>query len=185
MRQRAHGSLRLPRARHVAVYVVGIGLWLSGGLWLLFHYCVQHPGPFGPVPNPLEPWWLKLHGAFAFAAIWLFGLLWGIHILAGWSAGRRRGTGGLLMGALGCLIVSGYLLYYLGDETMRPLVSFVHWGIGLALPAVFAGHRLLEPRRAGRAASRQVPQPAFQHFAQPPLAGPGLCSSQSPQSEPR
>jgi hypothetical protein len=170
----ARGSLRLPRAHHVAVYAIGIGLWLSGGLWLLFHYFVQHPGPFGPVPNPLEPWWLKLHGAFAFAAIWIFGLLWGVHIVAGWYTGRRRGTGGLLAAVLGWLVVSGYLLYYLGDETLRPLVSLLHWSIGLALPAAFAAHRLAEGHRVRRAEPQQPSRQAFHpHPMQPPFAGRG------------
>jgi hypothetical protein len=118
--------MRPPRSRHIAIYVIGVGVWLSGSLWLLFHYFVVHPGPFGPASSPLEPWWLKLHGAFAFAAIWIFGLLWGVHIPAGWSGGRRRGTGGLLVTILGWLVLSGYLLYYLGDETARPLISLLH-----------------------------------------------------------
>jgi hypothetical protein len=169
---RARIPVRLPRSRHIAVYAIGIGVWLSGGLWLLFHYFVVHPGPFGPTSSPLEPWWLKLHGAFAFAAIWLFGLLWGVHIVAGWSGWRRRGTGGLMVAILGWLILSGYLLYYLGDETVRPLISLLHWVIGLAVPVAFTAHRVFEKSPVRRASTRQASWPASHPAPRQPLERP-------------
>jgi hypothetical protein len=133
--------------RRLALYAIGLGLWLSGGLWLLFHYALARPGPFGPSVNPLEPWWLKLHGAFAFAGIWFFGLLWGAHIAARWPYGQRRRSGSLLAGLFLWLIVSGYLLYYAGGEATRPMISLAHWVVGLAAPLAFVGHRLRRSRK--------------------------------------
>jgi hypothetical protein len=141
----------LGRSRRWALYIIGIGVWLSGGLWLLFHYFLVKQGEFGPVANPLEPWWLKLHGAFAFAAVWMFGLLWGVHITKAWPHQRRRWSGGMLAGIFFLLILTGYLLYYIGDDKIRPLVSVLHWGIGLAGPIFFVWHRLnLRARRVHR-----------------------------------
>lgn len=131
----------------MAIFIVGIGVWLSGGSWLFFHYFLVKNGPFGPQPNPLEPWWLTLHAAFAFAAIWLFGLLWGVHVATAWPLSRRRSSGVFLAGILGCLIVSGYLLYYAGDELTRSVLSVLHWGIGLACPVFYFLHRLQSPKR--------------------------------------
>ena len=142
MSRRFHKSVRLGRPTRSALYFVGIGVWLSGGLWLLFHYFLGRQGDFGPVENPLTPWWLRLHGAFAFAAIWIFGLLWGTHVAGAWPRKRRRWSGGVLAGVFLFLIVSGYLLYYLGDDRIRPVVSVLHWGIGLICPAFFFVHRL-------------------------------------------
>lgn len=139
-RIRKAGSLG--RRRRWSLYIIGIGVWLSGGLWLLFHYFLVKQGEFGPVANPVEPWWLKLHGAFAFAALWMFGLLWGIHITKLWPHRRRRWSGGILTGIFLLLIVSGYLLYYVGDENVRPIISALHWVIGLACPGFFFWHRL-------------------------------------------
>ncbi len=137
-------------ARRWALYIVGAGVWLTGGLWLLYHYFLVRQGEFGPMANPLEPWWLKLHGAFAFAAIWLFGLLWGVHITKAWPHRHRRWSGGALTGVFLLLIVSGYLLYYIGDDKVRPVVSILHWGIGLACPLFLLFHRLRRPRRSSR-----------------------------------
>jgi hypothetical protein len=126
----------------LALYIIGTGVWLSGGLWLLYHYFFVQQGEFGPAANPLEAWWLKLHGAFAFAAIWIFGLLWGAHVTKLWPSSRRRWSGSIMTGVLVWLILSGYLLYYVGEEKSRSIVSILHWSIGLACPFFFLWHRI-------------------------------------------
>lgn len=150
MSARIHRSVRLGRSKRLTLYVVGIGVWLSGGVWLLFHYFCVKQGEFGPVENPLTPWWLRLHGAFAFAAIWIFGLLWGVHVTVAWPRERRRWSGGALAAVFAFLIASGYLLYYVGDDRVRPVVSVIHWGIGLVCPAFFFLHRLRRRRQRSR-----------------------------------
>jgi hypothetical protein len=92
--------------------------------------------------SPFELWSLTLHGAFAFAAIFIYGLLWGVHIPVRWLRGKRRVTGGLLAGVLGWLILGGYLLYYAGGEEFRAAVSVAHWIVGLAAPLGFLAHWL-------------------------------------------
>ncbi len=114
-----------------ALYAIGAGVWVSGAIWLLVH----------------EPWWLRVHGAFAFASVWMFGLLWGAHVTKKWPASRRRWSGGVLTGILAWLTLSGYLLYYTGNETARSIVSVLHWTIGLACPIPFVWHRLGSRRR--------------------------------------
>ena len=142
-----YSPVRLGHRRRLGLYVVGLGLWASGGLWLVFHYWMVQQGEFGPQTNPLEPWWLKLHGAFAFAAIWMSGLLWGVHVTAAWPFGRRRWSGAAMTGVLLLLMVSGYLLYYVGNETARSYVSIVHWTVGLACPLFFVWHRFKRRRK--------------------------------------
>lgn len=132
----------LSHRRRWALYIVGVGVWSTGGLWLLFHHFLVRQSEFGPTENPLEPWWLKLHGAFAFAAVWIFGLLWGVHITKAWPHKQRRWSGGILTVVFVLLVLSGYLLYYVGDDRIRPVISLLHWGIGLACPTFFAWHRL-------------------------------------------
>jgi len=55
MSSRIHKTVRLSRSRRWQLYIIGIGVWLSGGLWLLFHYFLGKQGDFGPVENPLTP----------------------------------------------------------------------------------------------------------------------------------
>lgn len=146
-----HKSGRLGRRRRMALYLIGVGVWLTGGVWLLFHYFLGKQGDFGPVENPLTPWWLRLHGAFGFAAIWIFGLLWSAHITVTWPRRRHRLSGGILTGVFLLLIVSGYLLYYVGDDAARPVISVLHWSIGLVCPAFLVFHRFRTRKRSVRA----------------------------------
>lgn len=136
----------LSRSRQLTVYAISLGLWASGAIWLLLHYFFVEEGQFGPNPHPLEFWSIAAHGAFGFASIWLIGLLWNIHIPAGWRSLRRRWSGSLMFGASAFLILSGYLLYYFGDADLRPVLSALHWAVGLACPALFFAHRFARER---------------------------------------
>ncbi|HEY6985531.1 MAG TPA: hypothetical protein VH375_05580, partial [Rhodanobacteraceae bacterium] len=109
-------------------------------------YGFQRPGEFGPAPHPLQPWALRAHALFAFATLWLGGLLWVVHIAPNWRRGHRRLSGILITGALLLLVASGYLLYYVGDERWRPSVSTLHWALGVAAIVPFLVH-LLRARR--------------------------------------
>jgi hypothetical protein len=88
----------MTRARRMAIYAIGIGVWLSGVLWLVFHHFISDHGSLGPFVSPFEAWSLTLHGAFAFAAIFVFGLLRGAYVPARWSRAQRRISGGWLAG---------------------------------------------------------------------------------------
>ena len=52
-----------------------------------------------------------------------------------------------MAGIFAWLILSGYLLYYVGNENARSVVSVLHWGIGIVSPICFGFHRLRFRRR--------------------------------------
>ncbi len=133
---------RLGHRRRWMVNATGLGLWLTGVAWLGLHNFGVRQGEFGAERSPLEAWSLEAHGAFAFLTLWALGLLWGVHVVNGWRLRRRRWTGGVLLGLLAVLILSGYLLYYTGEDTLRPVVSAIHWAVGLALLLAYLTHRL-------------------------------------------
>lgn len=133
-------SARLARWQIWLLTVSGGVLWLSGAAWLLLHYYGRVQGEFGVETNPLEPWFLRLHGLVLIPALLGFGGMMVVHIPKGWKNRRQRLAGIVLTAVTGVLILSGYLLYYLGIEWLRDWTSVVHWMIGLALPAVFVWH---------------------------------------------
>ena len=136
------------------INAVGAGVWASGAGWLCIHYLLPRPNAFGL--SPAEPWWLKAHGAFAFLALWTGGLLWGVHVVKAWHERRHRWTGGALFGLLLVLIVTGYLLYYAGDDQVRGIVSPTHWILGLCLPMVYVVHRIVKKIRRRSARGHRV-----------------------------
>lgn len=118
----------------------GAILWLSGVAWLYLHYFGQHQGEFGPETGPVEPWMLKFHGAAMIAALIGAGSLLVVHVWRGWGYKSQRWLGSLLTGTIALLIVTGYLLYYVGDESLRPWISLLHWIVGLGGLPVFVLH---------------------------------------------
>lgn len=139
--------VRLTRGRRLTLYGVGTGLWLTGALWVVFHYFMVQKTTFGPSPHPLEHWWLSLHGLFAFGALWMLGLLWGAHIVGGWRSGRRRITGSLLLLVMVELTATGYLLYYPPSDDAVSTVALLHLTVGLATPLPFVIHRFMKMQR--------------------------------------
>jgi hypothetical protein len=142
------GPLLLSRRHRVTLYLTIAGVWLTGGLWLIYHYFMQTEGPFGFQNNPLEKLWLQLHAAFSFVAIWIFGMLWAIHIVQGWNMNWRRWSGGAMVGVMTLLIVSGYALYYVESQDLNDWTSILHWSVGLAALAVFLIHWLSKSQPA-------------------------------------
>ncbi|MEO6341749.1 MAG: hypothetical protein ABIO49_01245 [Dokdonella sp.] len=131
----------MSQRREALVYIILGVLWASGIGWLVFHYFLYQTTEFGLLPHPLETWWLRLHGAAAFATLWLIGLLWAIHLVPAWKARRR--TSGIVLGVLlAVLVLSGYLLYYASGDDARVAIALLHWIIGAALPLAVLPHVL-------------------------------------------
>lgn len=137
----ASGRARLSQRREALVYIVLGVLWASGIGWLAFHYFLRQTTEFGLLPHPLEAWWLRLHGAAAFATLWLIGLLWAIHLLPAWKS-RRRISGIALTLLLAVLVLSGYFLYYASGDDARAVIALLHWITGAALPLAVLPHVL-------------------------------------------
>jgi hypothetical protein len=114
-----------------ALYLSVLALWLSGMVWKLLSQ---------------TPLWMRIHGAAAMAFLIMFGTLLMGHVPAGWREDRQRFSGSSLISLCGILIVTGWILYYSGNETIRQWTSLVHWGIGVGLPILIYLHIRLARR---------------------------------------
>lgn len=154
--------IRLGQRHRRILQGIFFGTWLSGTLWLLFHYFLTSPGPFGFAPHPLEKWWLRLHGAFAFAILVAAGSVLPVHARTAWQRNRNRRTGLVLQICLAWLAATGYALYYFGGESTETWLPPLHWLPGLALPVVLALHVRLGRRAGLPARYRHRPDPPQQ-----------------------
>jgi hypothetical protein len=145
-------GLRLSPRRKRALYAIFGGAWVTGILWLVFHYFLTREGEFGVEQHPLEAWWLRLHGVCAFASLWLGGLLWATHMRPALTRPGRHRSGVLLLGMLAILAATGYLLYYAGDDRLLDAMRMAHWLTGIALALVLGIHvmRARAEKRARR-----------------------------------
>lgn len=148
---RRRPAVRLSRRHERLVVSVALLVASTGLCWLVVHYLVARPDEFGVVHDPREPWLLRLHGAASMAALFFLGSLAREHALAAWHMHRHRLSGGVLILACTLLVMTGYALYYVTSDLLRPVISVLHWGIGLAaVPAFVLHHAVGRLRRERR-----------------------------------
>jgi hypothetical protein len=115
-------------------------IFLSGVLWAYWNYLVASPGDF---EMSAKAWAMKIHGAAAMAVLVLIGMLLNAHVRFAWRARRNRANGSVFLSAFAILIITGYGLYYAGDEKLRAWTSWIHLAIGLVLPILLLIHIFL------------------------------------------
>jgi hypothetical protein len=152
----------LPRWHARALYAAFAAVAGSGAVWLWLHHYGQIAGEFGVQPHPAEPAMLVLHGLGAIALLVLLGALIPLHIRAGLRTRRNRTAGIALAGGMVLLAGGGGALYYVGSETLRPLLSLAHWGLGLAVVLLFGWHALRGRQQAGSTAEKSAAKSPLQ-----------------------
>lgn len=132
-------SVKLSARHQFWLYAATLLLYATGAVWGWLHYLSASRDEFGS-RSAVEPWMMKLHGGGAIMLLILLGTLIPGHIRFAWHARRNRPNGMALVVVFGFLVLSGYGLYYFGDERLRSWTSWSHLAIGLALPAMILLH---------------------------------------------
>jgi thiamine biosynthesis lipoprotein len=130
-------SFRLSRPFKAAVYLGFGALLITGAGWLYAQGRLDDPG-WETTPRTL----MKLHGGAAMFALLVLGALTA-HVKRGWKAHRNRLSGVILIAANAFLIISGYGLYYTGNEDLRAWFSRWHGWIGLGLGVLLPAHVII------------------------------------------
>jgi hypothetical protein len=129
------------------VYLHGVAcvLFVSGGL-AAWYDLLEAAGRDGVLAPSFRTWSLKVHGASALLFLIALGALVPTHIQRAWAARRNRVNGVVFASALIVLIVTGYGLYYFGDEALREVARWIHLSVGLVEPAFLGLHIVLGRR---------------------------------------
>jgi hypothetical protein len=136
MRHPRPDSIRLKRSQRYFLYVVLALLFLSGVGWAYWNY-LRSPGDF---EASAKSWAMKIHGAAGMAILVMIGMLLNGHVKFAWRACRNRANGSIFLSAFAVLTLTGYGLYYAGGESLRAWTSWIHLGVGLALPILLLIH---------------------------------------------
>ena len=155
-RHQRPSGVRLSAAHQMWLYAIAVLLLASGAIWLGFHYFVIVHGDFGSAHHPLEPWFLKIHGAAAMTFLVVFGTLLPIHLRRAWQLHRNRSSGATMFASIAWLTTTGWGLHYLGDESLRAAASGAHWVAGLAIAPMFALHVALGRHLRKASLSREL-----------------------------
>jgi MFS family permease len=128
------GSAKPSRTQKRALYAVSALLWLSGAWWLYLSLLGRQ------AEDPTAPLLLEVHGAAAMGFLLVLGALLTDHLPRGWRQERERASGLSLVTLCAILIISGWGLYYFGQEQLRAATSWVHSVLGLLLPCAVGVH---------------------------------------------
>ncbi|HEX2565267.1 MAG TPA: hypothetical protein VHL85_00275 [Burkholderiales bacterium] len=129
-------STRLAPSLRWSLYGTGLALLASGAAWL----CVRYGVPEASRPRGVLTISMRIHGAAAMGALGLIGAVTALHVKAAWLERRNIATGVGLAGSLLAIAITGYLLYYVGDEAARSVASAAHWLLGIAAPIALWWH---------------------------------------------
>ena len=142
-------KVRLNPAHRRFLYLTFGMLWLSGVLWLVAEWFKELD--LGPTRTPLQSQSMKIHGVAMLVYVSMLGTLW-THVRRGFALRASRLSGSVVIAVNVVLTVSGWILYYLANDTVRQWSSLVHWTLGLAVLPLLIGHILLG--RGGTSALR-------------------------------
>ena len=118
-------------------------LYGTGLGWLLDRYLAHHD-----LPSAASIWCMKVHGAALLVFLIAYGALLPNHVVLGWRLQRNRRSGAVMLSVVATLVLTGYGLYYAGEESLRTLLSVSHWLLGLAAALALGLHVALGRRSA-------------------------------------
>ncbi|MCB1043802.1 MAG: hypothetical protein KDC35_12730 [Acidobacteria bacterium] len=97
---------------------------------------------------------MEIHGFFAMAALFLFGVVFNSHVSRRYKQRKKRRSGISMLTCMVLMAITGGLLYYAGHPTVRSLSSWLHTVLGCLMGglAIWHGRRSrLSDQASGRA----------------------------------
>lgn len=131
--------LELRRGHRRLLYAVSLSLFLSGTGWAW----IQHLDRYGRASDSLLRLKTKLiaiHGFSAMFFVLLLGTLLASHVRRAWQGRKNRANGVFFLTVVILLTLSGYALYYLGNESLRNANSQFHLWLGMLAPVLLVWH---------------------------------------------
>lgn len=134
-------GLRFDRLHKQIFLFVFCVLFVSGLVWIVYDLLsyASTNQTFNSQRMPTSI--IKLHGAFAMLFMLLLGSVWE-HIRAGWRMPVLRRSGIILLIVFAVLILSAWMLYYVGDDSWQNMSRIVHSAFGILAAFICTKHVL-------------------------------------------
>lgn len=136
--------MRLKPSFRFAIYAAFGVLFLTGAGWLVADW--QKDISTDEIWQQSVAYLLMVHGGAAMVTLLLLGALIPVHVMRAWRSRKNRASGSVMVTFNAVLIVTAFGLYYLGSETLRPWMSWIHIGAGFSLSLLFPLHVFLGRR---------------------------------------
>jgi hypothetical protein len=133
--------LRLKTSFRFSIYAAFTVLFLTGAGWLVADW--QKAASGDEIWQQTAAFLLMVHGGCAMVTLMLLGELIPTHLRRAWRTRKNRVSGLVVVTLNALLIVTAFGLYYLGAETVRPWMSWIHIAAGLSLSLLIPVHIFL------------------------------------------
>ncbi len=130
--------MRLKPSFRFAIYAAFGVLFLTGAGWLVADW--QKDISTDEIWQQSVAYLLMVHGGAAMVTLLLLGALIPVHVMRAWRSRKNRVSGSAMVTFNAVLIVTAFGLYYLGSETLRPWMSWIHIGAGFSLSLLLPLH---------------------------------------------
>ncbi len=134
--------MRLKSTFRYWTYAVFVVLLLTGAAWLVADWQKDTDDVWQQASANL----LMIHGGAAMLALMALGALIPLHLLRAWRARKNLVSGITVASVNAVLILTAFGLYYLGSETVRPWMSWIHIIAGFCLALMLPLHIVLGRR---------------------------------------
>lgn len=131
---------KIPLPYRLTLIGVILTSWTTGITIYILQKWVRVQGEFGLTYHPSLSNFRQIHGAAAFAMMIIYGYILAAHVPSGWKQRRQRKLGLLLLALQFLLIISGYIIYYTGNENLFYLTATTHIITGLTFPLILIAH---------------------------------------------
>jgi hypothetical protein len=138
-------TLRLSSSFRYAIYASFTVLLLTGAGWLVADW--QKDISSDEIWQQSIAYLLMAHGGTAMVTLLLLGALIPVHLMRAWRSRKNRISGSTMANFNAILIGTAFGLYYLGSETLRPWMSWIHIAAGFSLALLFPLHIYLGRRK--------------------------------------
>lgn len=171
-----------------AVWTTSIATFVTGAVYLVMKYLMVTDDPFAVVNHPWQPAVLKAHILVAPLLTFSIGLValrhvWR-HVQTGMREGRRSGL--ITLVTLAPMILTGYLIQAITQETLLRAMAYSHTGLGMLYGVGLLAHHFGaggKRAREARAQSRRRP-PTPVAAARCPAAAPAPATRPAPARGP-
>ena len=140
--------MQLKPSFRFAIYAAFAVLFLTGVVWLVADW--QKDISSDEIWQQSIAYLLMVHGGAAMVTLLFLGALIPVHMMRAWRSRRNRVSGSAMATFNAVLIVTAFGLYYLGSETLRPWMSWIHIVAGLSLVLWLPVHIYLGRRTSAR-----------------------------------
>lgn len=118
----------MSRFQKILLWVTSGLTGATGGIYFVMDRMMEPVGPWAVVNHPLQPWVLKLHIVVAPALIFSIGLIATEHIWKHYQGRvhRARRTGLATMWMIAPMVVTGYLIQSITQQTLLSTIAWAH-----------------------------------------------------------